>query len=422
MLKLNRITLILLFFFFSGAYASGWEKIEVPNTVSTILDDNGQYKDIKPGCAFSYLPDEAGLPNKPFHFYYRKGTKPQTLVFFNGGGACWNDATCLTSLTVPVSPTTRPAYNPSIENENTPQELGGILDFTREDNPLKDWNMVFIPYCTGDAHIGSNDKVYVDPLGIINAGDPIIVQHRGFDNSMAVREWLKNRPERFGTEKVLVAGSSAGAYGALMNFSRLHRVYPSSTKISLLSDAGVAVFTDNFLNTVFEPNGPWGTEHTLATWIPGISQISSYNANNFFINLVTGIERYFVKSKFAYVTTAWDGNQVFFLNMMKKTDQGINDPTEWFNLTPEIFVEWNFRMLTTFNINAIINSNSKYYISAGTYHMGLLDVFAPGAFYTENSASGIFLKDWVNRLAVNDRWYPLINLKCSGTCGAPFFP
>lgn len=84
MLRFDRITLILLIFFFSEAYAVGWEKIEVSNTELTILDDNGQYKDIKPGCAFSYLPDEAGLPNKPFHFYYRKGTKPQTLIFLNG--------------------------------------------------------------------------------------------------------------------------------------------------------------------------------------------------------------------------------------------------------------------------------------------------------------------------------------------------
>lgn len=82
----------------------------------------------------------------------------KTLIYFNGGGACWNGATCLTSLTVPVTQTTRPAYNPSIENENNPEELGGILDFTRADNPLKDWNMVFIPSCTGDAHLGSKTK------------------------------------------------------------------------------------------------------------------------------------------------------------------------------------------------------------------------------------------------------------------------
>ena len=105
---------------------------------------------------------------------------------------------------------------------------------------------------------------------------------------------------------------------------------------------------------------------------------------------------------------------------MRKTDQGINDPNEWFNLSPEIFVEWNLRMLSSFKVNVLFNSNAKHYISSGTYHIALLDVFVPGIFYTENSAGGIFLKDWVNRLVTDDKKYHLINLMCSGTCGAPF--
>ena len=424
MLKLNPVMfiLMLLISLFPEAYAAGWKKIEISNDVSAILDDDGHYKDIQPGCAFSHLPDEIGLPNKPFHFYYREGTKAETLIYFNGGGACWNGATCLTSLTIPVTQTTRPAYNPSIENENDPEELGGILDFTHPDNPLKDWNMVFIPYCTGDIHIGSKNEIYVDPSGIINNGEPVLVQHRGFDNFMAVREWLKHRIDRSDTEQVLIAGSSAGAYAALMNFARIHSIYPWETKISLLSDAGAGVITNNFLDTIFQINGPWGTERTLATWIPGINQINTYNALNFFINLATGIERYFVNSEFAYITTAWDDVQMLFLNIMRKTNQGVNDPNQWFNLTPVTAVEWSLRMLTAFNVNALLNSNSKYYISAGTYHVGLVDVFAPGVFYTEKSAGGIYLKDWVNWLITQDRKYPLINLMCSGTCEAPFPP
>lgn len=417
MLKYNRITLIsvLLLFFFPGVYAAGWEEVKV--SAQTILDDDGNYKDIQPGCAFSDPTD----PQEQFHFYYRKGTKPQTLIYFNGGGACWNGATCLTSLTTPVTPTTRPAYNPSLAAENSPEGAGGIMDYTRADNPLKDWNMVFIPYCTGDIHIGSKDEFYIDPLGIIGGGSPVIVHHRGFDNFMAVREWLKQRPDRSNTKQVLVSGSSAGAYAALMNFPRIHSIYPGSTKISLLSDAGTGVLTNNFLGTVFKPDGPWGTEHTLATWVPGISQISNYNSLNFFTNLATGIERHFTKSKFAYITTAWDGVQTLFLNIMRKTDQGINDPNQWPDVGPVTTVEWHLRMLATLNANALINNNSKYYISAGTYHIGLLDAFAPGVFYTEKSAGDIYLKDWVNRLVANDKKYPLVNLMCSGTCGAPPF-
>src|SRR5690606_33540012 len=134
-------------------------------------------------------------------------------------------------------------------------------------------------------------------------------------------------------------------------------IYPGSTKISLLSDAGTGVLTNNFLGTVFKPDGPWGTEHTLATWVPGISQISNYNSLNFFTNLATGIERHFTKSKFAYITTAWDGVQTLFLNIMRKTDQGINDPNQWPDVGPVTTVEWHLRMLATLNANALINNN-----------------------------------------------------------------
>lgn len=125
---------------------------------------------------------------------------------------------------------------------------------------------------------------------------------------------------------------------------------------------GVGVITDKFRGTVFKaPNlqgiesSPWGTEHTLATWIPGIKNINSYNALNLFTNVTAGIERHFSKSKFAYVTTAWDGVQMLFLNVMRQTDQGRNDPSQWFNLTPVTAVEWNLRMLTTLNANSLLN-------------------------------------------------------------------
>lgn len=422
MSKFNQMifSLGLMLLFTPRVHAENWQKIEVSETVMTIMDDDNNYKDIRPGCAFSHLPDEAGLPNKPFHFYYRKGSVSKTLIYLNGGGACWNDATCLTSLTLPVTPTIRPAYNPSIEDENNPAILGGIMDATRADNPLKDWNMIFIPYCTGDAHIGSQDSIYTDPSGIINAGQPVLVQHRGFDNFMAVREWLKNSPDRASMKQVLIAGSSAGAYGALINFSRIHSIYPTTTKISLLADGGVGNFTDSFIKKVFKPNGPWKTENTLATWIPGIKNISSYHALNFFATLATGIEHHFTKSKFAYVTTAWDGVQTLFLNIMRKTDQGIDDPNQWFNITPVTAVEWNLRTLATLNANALLNGNAKYYIGAGTSHVELLDAFTENVFYTEKSAGGIYLKDWVNRLIGNNT-SPLVNLMCSGTCGAPPF-
>lgn len=404
--------------FFFNAYAAGWQKIEVSNAPTVVMDDDGQSKSIKPGCAFSYLPDEAGVPNQPFYFYFREGVeKDKTLIYFNGGGACWNDATCLTSLVAGD----RPVYNPAIEQENSPAAVGGIMDLTREDNPVRDWNIVFIPYCTGDVHIGSRDTLYSDPLGLVNSGSPVIVQHRGFDNFMAVREWIRHSFDRKHTKHVMVAGSSAGSYGALLHFPRLHSLFPKKAKISFLADAGAGVFTQGFIDLVFAPDGPWGVENTLTSVTPSIDQLSSFNAEVFYQEILTGMADHFHKSQFAQYTTAWDGVQVLFLNIMQQTDAGLVNPYEWSNISPAVWLEWHIRMRESFGTMAM-NRNFNHYIGAGVFHTGLIDLFKPmpDHFYLENSAGNIFLTDWVEHLNTNGRNQKLPSLMCEGDCGAPF--
>lgn len=417
-LLLRLITLTLCLFAFN-AVAEDWQKMEVPNIVTTVIDVNGQYRDIQPGCAFSYLSDEAGLPNQSFHFYYRKGKKKdKTLIYFAGGGACWNDVTCLTSLKLGE----RPVYNPAIDHqENVPSYVGGILDRNHESNPVKDWNMVFIPYCTGDVHIGSRDSVYSDPFGLVNDGQSLMVQHRGFDNFMAVREWIRNNTDRKKTEDVLIAGSSAGSYGALLNFPRLRGLYPKKTRVTLLADAGTGIFTQPFVDLIFNnaDGGPWGTWNTMATWIPGINQLGAYNALTFYHELVTGISEFFPDSQFAKYTSAWDSVQVLFLSIMQKMD----NPLEWGDISLETWPwqEWHVRMRYTLDVMAL-SKNFNYYIGAGIFHAGLIDVFRPGYFYEEDSAQGVFLTDWVKRLNTDDKKSELENLICSDDCGAPIAP
>ncbi len=414
------VVVLWLGFSFTVARAGEWQKIDVPNTVMTVLDENGDYRDIRPGCAFSYLPDEAGLPNQPFHFYYRKGKeKDKTLVYLNSGGACWNNPTCLTSLVLGA----RPMYNPSIDNpENIPDEVGGIFKREREENPVKDWNMVFISYCTGDAHIGSKDTVYSDPLGLVNGGEPLVVQHRGFDNFMAVREWLKNNTQREEMKHVLVAGSSAGAYGALLNFPRLRGLYSKETRVDLLVDAGMGVFTQPFVDKIFNDleGGPWGvsgTSGTLASWIPGLDQAGTFDAITFYPRVVVGLARFFPKTRIGEYTAAWDGVQVYFLNVMQQTETGSVNPLEWTDIPLFTWLEWYVRTRITLGVTSF-KKNVGYYLGAGTDHAALIDVFRPNYFYEESSAQGVYLTDWVTRLLKHDK--KLRSFRCDGDCGAPF--
>jgi hypothetical protein len=34
--------------------------------------------------------------------------------------------------------------------------MTGLLDRNNPKNPVHDWSMVFVPYCKGDVHSGSN--------------------------------------------------------------------------------------------------------------------------------------------------------------------------------------------------------------------------------------------------------------------------
>ena len=79
--------------------------------------------------------------------------------------------------------------------------------------------MVVLPYCTGDLFWGSKEQVYTDETGLATGivGGKVTIHHRGFDNFLFVRDWMKKRFSRRGDErleKVLVTGSSAGGYGA----------------------------------------------------------------------------------------------------------------------------------------------------------------------------------------------------------------
>lgn len=386
----------------ASTHKDEWQKIEVPEVVMTVAEEDGGYRDIRPGCAFSYLPDgvAAGLPNQSFHFYYRQGKqKDKTLIYFNGGGACWSGATCLTSLVLG----NRFVFNPAINQENTPILAGGILN-NHKDNPVRDWNVVFIPYCTGDVHIGSKDTVYSDPLGLINEGNPMLVQHRGFDNFIAVREWIKHNTPRKKTKHVLVAGSSAGAYGALLNFPRLRNIYSKETQVALLVDAGVGVFTQPFVDRIFNQadGGTWDAQDNLATWVPGFDKAGTYSAATFYQEIIVGLASFFPKDRIGQYTSAWDGEQTLFLNIMQQTDAGSINPLEWSNILPETWLEWHARMRNTLNVTAQ-EKNVGFYLGAGTDHAALIDVFRFNYFYEERSAQKPYLTDWVKRLFDDDK-------------------
>jgi hypothetical protein len=46
------------------------------------------------------------------------------------------------------------------------------------------WDMVYVPYCTGDVHVGNRVVTYTDPTGV---NPPIVFRHNGYNNSVGIR-------------------------------------------------------------------------------------------------------------------------------------------------------------------------------------------------------------------------------------------
>lgn len=146
------------------------------------------------------------------------------MIFFNGGGACWDGMTCLGLHTSTSGPITRATFDAGgFDFKNS------ILDRQLAKNPYKDWNLVFVPYCTGDLHFGDNDATYT-----YNSTTQT-VHHKGRKNVEAYLARLAATISE--PDQVLVTGSSAGGFGATLNYDLIRRYFPGA-KVTLLNDSG----------------------------------------------------------------------------------------------------------------------------------------------------------------------------------------
>jgi hypothetical protein len=144
------------------------------------------------------------------------GTSGDLFIYMEGGGACFNSGTC-NSVAHPSG------WGPADFESNIGIYNVGIFDRLDDKNPMKDATFVFVPYCTGDVHAGSK------PDGL---GGRMFV---GYANVGAHLDYLV--PKSAGVTRVVLSGSSAGGFGALMNYHRTQLAF-GDTPVHLLDDSG----------------------------------------------------------------------------------------------------------------------------------------------------------------------------------------
>ena len=137
----------------------------------------------------------------------------ELVIFLQGGGACWSTFCAATQNAAPGIP------------------MIGILDPDRDNNPVKDWNQVYLPYCDGGIHTSDRDS---DSDGD-GADDRF---QRGLHNlSAALDVAINTFPE---PSRILLIGNSAGGMGTTFSLPLVRYLYPD-VPIDLVNDSGVGV-------------------------------------------------------------------------------------------------------------------------------------------------------------------------------------
>ena len=147
------------------------------------------------------------------------------LIYLNGGGACWNALTCQTLM---AAANVLTGYRRADFSEET---LTRALAFSRTDprNSLRNASYVFVPYCTGDVFAGDKTNTYQ------GFGGAVTIAHKGRANIEAMLPRLGATFPHI--RKVILAGSSAGAFGVQLNYPRFAETFPSA-EVHLLADSG----------------------------------------------------------------------------------------------------------------------------------------------------------------------------------------
>ncbi len=143
-----------------------------------------------------------------YHLLSKKGPSPNWIIFFSGGGASWNEDSAAHPIRIMNFLRGRDAGN---YFANIPfyllNLLGGLTATNNPDNPFKDWNVAYIPYSTGDFHVGNRTVEYTK-----SDGSAFTMHYNGSSNVQQSLEWIYAHAGK--PEKLLIAGESAGGFGA----------------------------------------------------------------------------------------------------------------------------------------------------------------------------------------------------------------
>jgi len=300
----------------------------------------------------------------PYWYWVHPGTVNRLVVYFSGGGACWNDLTCSQPGTL---------YFDTADDSGDPeQDMQGIFDFENPDNPFKEWFFVFIPYCTADGHWGDNTQTYtVD----------VTIHHKGFVNVSAVLDWIEDNFEK--PEKIFVSGLSAGSTGSIMHAAHIHELYPD-VPLYQLGDSLAGVSTEDVVQSQVSN---WNAAASVPDWIPAL-QIPYTELT--MAKLYIALANYYPDDRWSQYNTAHDEMQDFSYAAMG----GSMD-------------DWSGLMMASMQEIQDNAPNFHSYIAPGKIHC----ITQHDIFYTRE-VEGVKFRDWVEAMVNDEAWDDVMCTDC----------
>lgn len=276
-------------------------------------------------------------------------------IYMQGGGACWDNKGPFNCF---ASPQQRTAVNlegyDKAKFEQDPTKSAALFLRTPL-NPLSDAHFAYIPYCSGDVFNGN---------GEIKSQDGN--QTMTFNGHKNMQAFIKLMVATFpNVEEVIVSGSSAGGFGAMLNWWLVQEKFGSNVKVHLLNDSG-------------QPFNPIAVllQQQVTNW----KTIAPADCNDC---ATGGIEAYFAYYKKGLLT---QGNKMGLLSYDKdkviRGFYGLQDPTgeDFKTALSKVYDEMD-------KIN-----NAHYYGLEGEEHVLL------GGAATLKNSSDVLLLDWIKAM------------------------
>ena len=161
----------------------------------------------------------------------------KVIVLFYGGGISIDEYTASHPFTTTDFINEEGLYAPDISGM-IPDLCAAGLGSSGEENPFRDWSVIIIPYTTADYHIGTADYSYTD-----EDGNEQVLHHHGYTNFRAIMDEAIRYVDGPVSE-LLIAGTSAGGFGAVMLAEEIVEDYfPGAAHVTLCLDSACQYYS-----------------------------------------------------------------------------------------------------------------------------------------------------------------------------------